>query len=243
MIYYQVHHPMTMPGALLDNYLANGWYRMQQTIFTTDILIKNDLVIPVFWLRLVLKRYTPVKSSQKIIQVNKDCRVILTSGAITEEAEALYQLYKASVDFEVSDTIHSYLVGEAISSIYNTRCFEIRKEDQLLAAGYFDEGDESLAGILNIYHPDHKNRSLGKYLMLLKIDHALQQQKKYYYPGYISTAITKFDYKLFPGKEATEVYISPRQQWLPWLSVTPQQLEEMLFTDESAGDIMPGETE
>ncbi len=236
MIYYHVHYPIAMPGDLLDEYLAKGWYRMQQTIFTTDIIIKNDLVIPVFWLRLVLKKYTAAKSVRKIMQVNKDCQITLTSGVITEEAEALYQLYKSSVDFEVSDTIQSYLAGESISSIYNTRCFEIRKDGQLIAAGYFDEGDNSIAGILNIYHPDHKNRSLGKYLMLLKIDHALTHQRQYYYPGYISTAISKFDYKLFPDKEATEVYISSGKQWVPWLSVTVEQLEELLFTEDNDED-------
>jgi leucyl-tRNA---protein transferase len=232
MIYYHVHHPDTMPGTLLDEYLAKGWYRMQQTIFTTDIIIKDDLVIPVFWLRTVLKRYAPAKAATRIFQINKDCHVTLTTGTITAEAEELYQLYKASVSFEVSDTIQGYLLGEAMTSIYNTKCFEVRKGNQLIAIGYFDEGSDSIAGILNFYHPDYKNRSLGKYLMLLKIEYALQQKKKYYYPGYISTAITKFDYKLFPGKESAEVYLSSSKQWRSWLSLGREELEQQLFANE-----------
>lgn len=236
MIYYHVHHPVNMPGPVLDEYLAKGWYRMQQTIFTTDIIIKDDLVIPVFWLRFVMKRYTSGKSTGKIIEACNDCQVILTNGAISAEAEELYQLYKAAVNFEVSDSIQGYLMGEATSNVYNTKCYEIRKGHQLIAAGYFDEGENSIAGILNIYHPDYKNRSLGKYLMLLKINYALQQKKEYYYPGYISTAITKFDYKLFPGKDAAEVYLSRSKQWRPWLSVTSEQLEELLFAKEEGDE-------
>lgn len=236
MIYYHIHHPDKMPGALLDEYLAKGWYRMQQTIFTTDIIIKNELIIPVFWLRLVLKRYHPAKNSRKIMELNKEFDVTITGGDITAEAEELYQLYKASVDFDISETITDYLVGESLFSIYNTKCVEIRDGDKLIAAGYFDEGNDSLAGILNIYHPQYKQKSLGKLLMLLKIDHAIQQQKQFYYPGYISTAITKFDYKLFPGKEAMEVYISGNKQWVPWLSVTKEQLEELLFIEPEVED-------
>jgi arginyl-tRNA--protein-N-Asp/Glu arginylyltransferase len=230
MIYYDIHTPATMPAALLDEYLAKGWYRMQQTIFTTDVIIKNELIIPVFWLRLVLKRYNETKTSRKIIELNKDCTVTITNGTtITAEAEELYQLYKSSVTFEVSPTITDYLLGDTIESIYNTHCIEIRLQDQLIALGYFDEGANSLAGILNIYHPGFKNRSLGKYLMLLKINYALEKQLPFYYPGYISTSYAKFDYKLFPGKEAMEVYISSTRQWRPWLSVTAEELEELLF--------------
>jgi arginyl-tRNA--protein-N-Asp/Glu arginylyltransferase len=133
----------------------------------------------------------------------------------------------------VSDSIRDYLAGEAQVSIYNTKCYEIREGKKLIACGYFDEGDSSLAGILNIYHPDYKQTSPGKFLMLLKINYALQQQKKFYYPGYISTGITKFDYKLFPGKECAEVFITRKQQWVPWLSVTREQLEESLFADDN----------
>jgi arginine-tRNA-protein transferase len=214
MIYYDIHTPKAMPGLLL-----------------ADIIIKNDLVIPVFWLRLVLNQYTSTKNSRKIIELNKDCTIAITDGTITAEAEELYQVYKSSISFEASPTIEDYLIGDNAYNIYTTRCVEVRFNNQLIALGYFDEGYNSIAGILNFYHPDYKQRSLGKYLMLLKIDYALQQQKKYYYSGYISTVIAKFDYKLFPGKEATEVYISNTQQWLPWLSVSAAQLEDYLFTN------------
>jgi leucyl-tRNA---protein transferase len=222
-----------MPGPLLDEYLSRGWYRMQQTIFTTDIIIKNELVIPVFWLRFALKKYTETKSSRKISEQNKKFSVVLKNGHITREAEELYSLYKSSVDFEVSETISDYLVGEAAVSIYNTNCYEIRDGRKLIACGYFDEGENSLAGILNIYHPDYKQYSPGKFLMLLKLNYALQRQKQFYYPGYISTGITKFDYKLFPGKEAAEVYLTKKEQWLPWLSITKEELEQSLFADDN----------
>lgn len=229
MIYYDVHMPSVLPPQVLDAYLEHGWYRMQQTIFTTDIILKNDTVIPVFWIRLLLKRYAHSRSSKKIMKGCCGFSVEIKEGDITEEAEALYSLYKSSVEFDVSDTIRDYLNGQPERNIYNTKCVEVRNGDALIAAGYFDEGEKSIAGILNIFHPEYKKYTLGKYLMLLKIDYALANKKLYYYPGYISTAISKFDYKLFPGTEHTEVYIRNTDSWRPWLSVQKEQLEEWLF--------------
>lgn len=230
MIYYDVHIPSALPPQVLDAYLEHGWYRMQQTIFTTDIILKNDTVIPVFWIRLLMKRYTHSKSSKRILKTCSKFSVTVKEGNITNEAESLYSLYKAAVEFDVSDTVRDYLIGTGEENIYNTKCVEVRDGNTLIAAGYFDEGDKSMAGILNIFHPEYKKYSLGKFLILSKIEYALANNKQYYYPGYISTAISKFDYKLFPGTEHTEVYIRNTDSWMPWLSVQKEQLEEWLFT-------------
>ncbi|MBC8082847.1 MAG: arginine-tRNA-protein transferase, partial [Hymenobacter sp.] len=82
-------------------------------------------------------------------------------------------------------------------------------------------GTRSLAGIMNFYHPAYRKHSLGKYLMLLKINHALSQQKTHYYPGYLVHNYPKFDYKLFACPAATEVYDCATGQWLPfaWAAV------------------------
>ncbi|MBK6937520.1 MAG: arginine-tRNA-protein transferase [Chitinophagaceae bacterium] len=222
--------PDAIPPHMLDTYLAHGWYRMQQTIFTTDVILKNDTIIPVFWIRFLLRRYFHNKGSRKILNACSRFTVTVTGGHITAEAEELYALYKEAVEFDVSDTIQDYLIGQTSISIYSTRCVEVREGSTLIAAGYFDEGNTAMAGILNIFHPGYKKYSLGKFLMLQKIEYALKHNKQYYYPGYISTGISKFDYKLFPGTEHTEVYIRNSDRWMPWLSVQKEQLEEWLFT-------------
>jgi leucyl-tRNA---protein transferase len=232
MIYYQVDTPESLAPKQLDEYLAAGWYRMQQMIFTTDIIVKDDRYLPVFWLRVAMKKYSLTKKNEKIIARNKNYTVTCDAAAITEELEQLYQLYKSAMNFELAESIQDSLLGEATSSIYNTHCFTIKDGNKLIAAGFFDEGDNSIAGILNIYHPDYAANQLGKYLVLLKADYARQQQKEYYYSGYISTADSKFDYKLFVSKEATEVYNRKAQQWVPWQSVEKEELIQWLIEKE-----------
>lgn len=232
MVYYDIHYPNHLTGNQLDDYFANGWYRMQQMIFTTDVILKENRLLPVFWLRLNLAKYKPNKKHLQLLTTNKNYTVDFVDGNITEELEALYQLYKAAMDFELSETLQDSLLGETTNSIYDTRCITIRHEGKLIAAGFFDKGEKTMAGILNCYHPDYAKQQLGKYLVLLKIAYAQQQQLDYYYTGYLSTADPKFDYKLFAGKDATEVYNRNQQQWVPWLSVQKEELEYWLINEE-----------
>ncbi len=239
MVYYDVHYPQKLTAGQLDKYLADGWYRMQQTIFTTDLIVKENNLLPVFWLRLALDKYAHSKKSDKIILLNKDFKVECTQPTITEELETLYQLYRSSVNFELSESIRDSLLGESMTSIYNTHCYTIRDGRKLIAAGFFDEGDISIAGILNIYHPQYASKALGNYLMLLKIEYARQHQKQFYYTGYLSTADSKFDYKLSASKAATEVYNRNQQQWVPWLSVQKEKLDKWLIMSNDSGKTRP----
>ena len=47
----------------------------------------------------------------------------------------------------------------------------------------------------------------------------------------------KFDYKLFPDKAATEVFIRNRQEWVPYLSVELTELENMLVQNSIFGKL------
>ena len=78
---------------------------------------------------------------------------------------------------------------------------------------------------MNFYHPDYKKYSLGKYLMLLKINHAKAMGKEWYYPGYIVPGNRRFDYKLFIGIEIAEIWVPESNNWLNYAnnwSITAQ---------------------
>lgn len=50
----------------------------------------------------------------------------------------------------------------------------------LLQLDFSDKGANAIAGILNFYHPDYKKFSLGKYLILQKIEFARANRFLYY---------------------------------------------------------------
>ena len=212
----EIHFPLSLTGSELDNYLSMGWYRMGQTIFSSDIMVFNGYIHTLHWLRIAVPKINYGRSQKKILVKNNDLTVEIKPYLISAEIEELYALYKASVDFEAPDSVTYYLQDEAVSNIYNTQMIEIRDNNKLIAIGYFDSGETSIAGILNFYHPAYKNRSLGKFLMLLKIEYAIKFRKEWYYLGYIANGYDKFDYKLFPDRKATEVYDSVRKEWNPF---------------------------
>ena len=107
-------------------------------------------------------------------------------------------------------------MGGAVQTVFDSYVIEVRDGEKLIAAGIFDNGDESIAGIMNFYDPEYRRQSPGKYLMLLKTEYARQQQKAYYYPGYIVGNYPKFDYKLFTCQPATEVFDDLANQWVPF---------------------------
>ena len=205
-------------GKVLDEYLALGFYRMQHIIFTTHHT-RLDLggnSVPVFWLRTLL---TQVKEQTSAKAIRKKCAAFFVTykiATITPETEELYSIYRESVNFSTSETSRCYLHQYEFENPFDSWMVEVRDATKLIAVGYFDKGETSIAGILNFYHPEYSKYSLGKFLILKKMDYAVAWNMPWYYTGYISTANIKFDYKLFPDAAAVEVYLPVENVWMPY---------------------------
>ncbi|UOQ54137.1 GNAT family N-acetyltransferase [Hymenobacter cellulosivorans] len=206
-------HNLIIPGEALDFYLSQGYYRMHQDLFTCRFLPIDGGFYTVHWLRLVLGEVAYGPEQRRLLRLNERFSVTLRRFQLTDELEELYAAYRASINFDAPPTVESFLLAGATHNVFTTGVVEVRDGARLVAAGIFDSGARSLAGIMNFYHPDYRKHSLGKYLMLLKIEHARRQQHLYYYPGYIAYDFPKFDYKLFPCLAATQVFDACRNRW------------------------------
>lgn len=209
-----IHFPNEMTGYELDAYLAQGWFRMGQTIFTTDFIPVGNSIHPVYWLRFEVQKVNFGKKQQRLFSGNKEFTVTVKPFLLSDEIEELYALYRTTIDFDAPLTVESFLLDSAIHSIYDTQLIQIRDAGRLIAAGIFDNGSNSIAGIMNFFDPAYKAKSPGKYLMLLKINYAIESGRQYYYPGYIAGGFSKFDYKLFPDPAAAEIYDTHHGEWI-----------------------------
>lgn len=214
----------SIPGVVLDYYLSQGYYRMRQDLFTCQFLPHDDQLYTVHWLRLALRHVQHGSKQRHLLRLNAPFTVTVRPFRLTVEYEALYSLYHQGITFDASPTLAELLLDDSYRSVFKTEVVEVRDGDLLIAAGIFDQGTNSIAGIVNFYHPAYRKHSLGKYLMLLKMAHASQQQKTYYYPGYLAHGYPKFDYKLFACPAATEVYDCRNGRWQPfsWEEVARQ---------------------
>jgi arginyl-tRNA--protein-N-Asp/Glu arginylyltransferase len=229
MIYYQQFFPELIRPEELDVYLSKGWYRIQQMLITTDLISNGEQFMAVFWLRYRLGDYQHSTKSRKLLKASSTFTKAIEPFQLTEELEDLFKRYHQQIDFDMSDTANAYLMGDRNENVFNTKLITLRNEGKLVAAGCYDEGADSTMGILNIYDPSYKKYSLGKVLVLLKLEEAMRLQKTWFYPGYISLHTPKFDYKLFPDLTSTEVYNRLLDEWKPYNETDLQQLyDEMI---------------
>lgn len=210
----QFHYPKAISPTILDDYLAKGWYRMGQSIFTTKLLCLEGEMYSTVWIRLDLRNYTFRKSLRKLYKKNSQ-RFRIESGdfKLDEETEALFQKHRVRFEGFVSPSLRESLLDSQNGNIFNTKEFKIYDGDQLIAASFFDLGKNSVASIMGLFDPDYEKHSLGFFTMLLEIQYCQKQDLDFYYPGYVVPRYPNFDYKLRIGD--TEYYDLQKSAWLP----------------------------
>jgi arginine-tRNA-protein transferase len=219
-MFAEKHYPEIMLPEELDAYLAKGWYRMGQAIFTTHFLCFGEEFYSAVWVRLSLEGYTYRKSLRKIInKAKKRFTTHFQKAVIDSEREALYQKYRYHFKGVLAPNLTDSLLDGEENNLFNTYELSVYDGDQLVALSYFDLGKDSAASIMGIYDPDYHSYSLGLFTMLMEMEYCQEQHMKYYYPGYVVPGYERFDYKLRIGD--VSYYDLASRKWMPY-----QQLQE-----------------
>ena len=222
-MHIEMHHPERLPPAELDRYLARGWYRMVQSVFTCRFVMMGGDLHSALWTRLSLEGYTFRKSLRKLMRSNARRFTIECAPArLDDEVEALFKIYRENFNGELSESLQDSLFGESGRVIFDTWRFSIRDGDRLVAASFFDLGERSMQSVMGIYHPDYAQYSLGFTTMLLEIEFGIERGLDYFYPGYVSPGYPAFDYKLRVGE--LDWYEPDQDAWLPWSRVVDDSL-------------------
>lgn len=207
------------PGEL-DDYLAQGWFRIQQTIFTTDKIIFNDLLYDTIWLRVCLTDFEADKKYRELRKKNSRFKTEIKKGSVTSDHEALFSCYKESLSFESPPSLNRLLLGDKSYNIYNTYMINVYDGNQMIGTGFFDLGKNSAAGICSVYDPRYKAYSLGKYMIYEKMHYCKNNKLSYFYPGYFVPGYALFDYKLTIGNPAIEYFDTFEREWLSTKSLS-----------------------
>ncbi len=214
-MFVDVHCPESLEPQALDDYLERGWFRMGQTIFTTNWLNFKDTFYSAIWLRVDLSSYVPDNTQRKLMQRNSKFRTEIRPATITIEKELLYLRYKQSVPFEASVSLQTLLLGTSDTNIFDTYEVDLYDDNNLIAVGFFDLGKDTAMGISSIYDPGYKKYSLGKHLIYSKMAFCKERGIKYFYPGYFVPGYRAFDYKLDIASEFIEYLEVQTDRWLP----------------------------
>lgn len=220
-IYHRTEYPDQLSPAAFDRYLALGWYRMRQHVFTCSHLFdfneESELtgLRRVWWMRFSINQILQHSSHHKLKKINNGFRVVIgPHETISTAEEILYAAYRQSIDFDgyptLQDALHS---GEAAATIYKSHCIAVYDGEKLIALGIFDLGEKSASSQIHCYDPAYASYSLGKYLILLTLDQLKSMGHDWYYPGYVFAGNPKMNYKLFVGKEAAEYFDPETGEW------------------------------
>ncbi len=232
-MFAQARAPESLMPTDLDTYLEQGWYRMGQSIFTTNFIHFKSGMYSTVWLRVLLDEFFEDSTQRKLFKQNARFQIAIRPALLTEEKEELYSRYKQSILFNPSDSLESLLFSAtSANSIYYTYEVTVRDGDRLIAVGFFDLGETSAAGISSVYDPAYKKYSLGKYLIYLKMQYCKNQKLRYFYPGYFVPGYSFFDYKLTIARPALQFLQLRSQQWLPIEKFSPESIPYQVMHDK-----------
>ena len=192
----------TISPGHLDALLANGWRHFSTYFFRYNLGFLDFDIRRVIPLRTRLSEFSLSKSQRRVLRKNEDLKVVIRPIEIDDSAEALFHRHKQRFDHNVPQSIFDFLPPNAPSASCDTKEVCVYKEDELVAASYFDLGARTASGIYAIFEPTEASRSLGIFTMLKEIEYALDAGKEFYYQGYSYEGESFYDYKKrFRGTE------------------------------------------
>lgn len=190
-------HPEVLQPAELDAFLAAGWFRMRQAVFTCRFVLEGGDLHTAVWIRVPLSGYRFKKSLRRVLNRN-DRLYEVSIGALVldEEKESLFQRYRGAFQRELAPTLVDALFDDDDRDLFDTWQTEVRVDGRLVAFSVFDQGGAAVESIMGIWEPSLRAHGLGLYTMLLEVRHARDLGFDLYYPGYVAPGCEAFDYKL-----------------------------------------------
>ena len=223
-MFANIDYPEHIKPETLDRYLEHGWFRMNQSIFTTNFLHFHNEFYSAIWLRVCTHNYIADKKEKAICKTNQHFRTEIVPAHITDAQENLYDLYKEGISFQPASSLHQLLIANNNYNRYNSFAVNVYDDTTLIATGFFDAGKTTAAGISCFYHPQYKKYSLGKYLMFLKIQYCVKNGLQYFYPGYLVPGYAPFEYKSSIGKLSLEYLSLADNQWHSFTGFSPAKI-------------------
>lgn len=182
--------------AQMDALWHGGWRHFGTHFYRYNIGFYEYEIRRVIPLRIRLSQFKPSKSQRRVLNRNKDLRVVVRSVEIDAEKENLFDRHKARFKSGVPDSIYDFLSSDAPAEIPCAALeFGVFEGERLLAVSFLDIGARAVSSVYAIFEPTEERRSLGIFTMLLEIRYASENGKQFYHLGYAYEGNSFYDYK------------------------------------------------
>jgi len=227
----------------LDQYLSRGWFRKDQRMFTSQFLQDGHHFRDLIALRHKLASFSFPTWFWKM-RKNEKFSVFIDDAHPSATHEFLFQRYHEAKNLKWTNSLEEILFGAGSQNAFHTKVINIWHEEELVAAGFFDMGGNSAAGIVNFYDPRYAKYSLGNYLFYLAVEYALGEGLEYFYPGSFAPGDPLLENKLKYSPASLEYFHSVYRAWYPIrifrtdhraLPLMESKLNELYLTLEDLG--------
>ncbi len=180
---------------LLDALLADGWRHFGTHFYRYNIGVYANELRRVLPLRVRVADFVLSKSQRRILKRNEDLQIQFRPIEITPEKENLFERHKRRFAHSIPDSLYDFLSFEPATVPCEALELGIYKNEELIAATFFDVGDSAVSAVYAMFEPSETTRSLGIFMMLSTIRYAVETGKTHYYPGYAYVEKSFYDYK------------------------------------------------
>ncbi|HQU16413.1 MAG: arginyltransferase [Chromatiales bacterium 21-64-14] len=153
-----------------------------------------DACVPV---RIPVAEFHARRNHRRCVAHNQDLRVRAVEPGHYDEHFRLYRRYMAHRHSGggMDDPDPRRYTGFLTSAWSDTRFYEFRHANELLAVAVVDHLDDALSAVYTYYDPDCPARGLGTYAILWQIQEARHRGYRWLYLGYWIRECAKMRYK------------------------------------------------
>lgn len=197
----------SVPAEFMDRLWAAGWRHFGRYFFRyssqPDEHGATQTITP---LRIDLASCFFTKSQRRVLSRNTDLRHDIVPAALDEGLQAMFHRHKQRFSQNVPDALENFLGPDPKHGPCACRMVRVFEGERLIAASFFDVGQNAASSVYGLFEPEFTKRSLGIFTMLLEIQHCRESGLRWLYPGYATHGPSAYDYKKqFRGTE-----------WLDW---------------------------
>lgn len=147
--------------------------------------------------RIPVEEFRPDRSQRRCQQRNRDLEVRTLPARFRQEQFDLYSRYAGSRhgDGPMANLSPERYMDFLTSDWSNTRFFEFRQEERLVAVAVTDLLPQGLSAMYTYFDPALTARSLGVFAVLWQIEYAREQGLPHVYLGYRIHDCRKMNYK------------------------------------------------
>ena len=197
----------SVPAELMDGLWSAGWRHFGRYFFRyssqPDEHGATQTITP---LRIDLASCFFTKSQRRVLSRNTDLRHDVIPAALDDGLREMFHRHKQRFSHNVPEALENFLGPDPATGPCACRMVRVFEGERLIAASFFDLGQNAASSVYGLFEPEFTKRSLGTFTMLLEIQHCRDSGLRWLYPGYATHEPSAYDYKKqFRGTE-----------WLDW---------------------------